>query len=421
MKIAKIFKNQAVRESGILFLAQSLNIVISGLTFTILRPNFLSPRDIGLISYINSLVVTLAHFFNFGLDNTGCRLIINHDHHQEKRRIAGMTIFISLMLCALFSLILYGISFLIPYFGNSEAVPLVRLVIPFSAYVILQFFLINLCYALGEIRIATFMIIAGNAIYLPIMLILNKMNLYTVKIAIFCEYALQMLILLIPLLLLGGRQIKAHKDLWQSIKIENKTVGLKVFWARIIFLPSFDMDKLILGAFYSLENVGFYTLAKMFSSPAIVLGQSIAKSLYRRYNNKNLLAKPVLIFSLASIILLALFVLICGYIVIIKFMNCSYLPVLTVLPLAIIAAIINGYIAVFASFMDAKGMANEVRNIAVVGMVLSVSLNFGLIIPFGMTGGMISRIIVLLVMLLMRGYYCNRFSQREQRLSENLN
>jgi O-antigen/teichoic acid export membrane protein len=411
MRIKNLIKNKIAQESGMLFFAQLLNVAISGLIFMILRPAFLSPYDIGLISYINSIIITLAHFFNFGLDNTGCRLILNESDQKEKQRIAGMTISIALILSFSFSIVIFLATFFIPSFGDDKIVPLIRLIVPFCAYSILQFFIINICYALGRIRLAALMIISFSILYLPLMILLDKFDIYTVKIALFSEYLIQVIVLLLPMLIVGGKYIKIYKDLWQPIKKENKTVGIKVYFARIIFLPSFEIDKLILGAVRSLESVGFYTLAKMIAGPAIIIGQSIAQSLYRRYADQDSISKRLAIVTLFSVLIVASLMMVLGYFIVDVFMNEQYEPILQLLPLAIVAASINGYLAIFTSFMDAKGMANEVRNVAIVGMVLNIGLNFSLIIPFGMIGGMIARILVLLAMLFMRMHYCNRYTK----------
>jgi O-antigen/teichoic acid export membrane protein len=59
--------------------------------------------------------------------------------------------------------------------------------------------------------------------------------------------------------------------------------------------------------------------------------------------------------------------------------------------------------------MNVKGLANEVRKCAVVGLVLNIILNFSLIIPFGSVGAMLASIVVLSVNLFMRIHYVKRY------------
>ena len=62
----------------------------------------------------------------------------------------------------------------------------------------------------------------------------------------------------------------------------------------------------------------------------------------------------------------------------------------------------------YTYFMNANGMAKEQKVVAYVGLAVSLSANFGLIIPFGAMGGVYASIVILIAILSVRMYFCHK-------------
>ena len=381
------------------------------LLIVLIRPQFLTVAEVGFIGYVNGMISFFSSFFSFGLDNSGARLIINQQDDERKSRMAGTMMFLALALCLVFSLFMAIAGIFVPYFGRSEAVPLLYLVLPFAGYNILLIFFNSNCYALGRIKLASVQMFIFQIIYLPLMLLMRWMDVYGLETAIFSEYAIHMLVLLIPIFIFDRKYLKNHKDLWPDIKEEQKNKGWKIYMSRVMFLPTFNMDTLILGAFHPMESVSYYTLTNTITRPITIIGQSISQSMYRKYANQSCVSKK----QITYLSLLSAAVSVTGFIgchiVIRLFLGESYLPMLAILPFSIGAAFVRGISSIYVSFMTSKGLADETRKCAIAGMVANIVFNFALIIPFGAIGGMYASIIVLLINLGMRMHYCAQYAR----------
>jgi O-antigen/teichoic acid export membrane protein len=403
-------KSGTARESGMLFFAEGFGLVFSILIYLV-RPKLLTVAEIGLISYVVSLAGFFSGFFSFGLDNTGARLILHQPDVESKKRLAGMILLIGMILCALFSLFMFAASLFIPYFGRKEALPLLYNILPFVGYNILLIIYNQICYALGTMKQAAAQLFLYSFLYFLLMLALNYLGVYTVKTAIISEFGLHMLVVAVPVIFLYFRKLRFHKELWGFIKKEQKEKGWKIYLSRVIFIPSFNMDTLILGFFHSLDSVAHYTLSATIASPISIIGKSVSQSLYRKFSDYNKIEEKKVI--LLSVITLgaAVCCYIAGVIVVKRFLGKSYYPMLSILPLAIVVAIIRGINNIYISFMNAKGLANQLKNCAIIGLVANIIFNFGLIIPFGAVGGVYASIIVLGIIFMMRIYYCNQYTK----------
>jgi O-antigen/teichoic acid export membrane protein len=403
--ISRLYKNKLATESSYLILAQAFGMALSML-ITLIRPRLLTVDEIGIISYIAGIVSFMAGFFSLGLDNSIARLIISEDNHTKKNRLINYLSFTGIVLSFALGLALLAITPLIPYFGREEAIKYILIIFPLAGYNVMRVYLESASMAIGRVKTLFWMSFSYPLLYVISISAFSILDLYKLRTAIILEYFLHFVVIFIPMILLL-KGFSFDKVIITKIKDEQNKNGWKIYLSRIIFVPTFNLDVMILGAFHSLANVGIYSLANFMSSPISVIGQSFSKSMYRRFKDK-IHRKHMILLTIVSVSL-SLIIFIVGFIAILNFFDESYRFTLILLPFAIIVANIRGITYPYIYFMNAKGLANEVRKCAIVGLILNLVFNFSLIIPFGSIGAMLASILVLSVNLLMRIHYVNQY------------
>lgn len=407
--IQRYKKGGTIYESLMMFCAEGIGLMFM-LFIYLVRPKLLSIDNVGLIAYIASLITFFSTFFVLGVDNTGARLIISQENEKSKKRFAGLTLLLGIILSFIFTIFMFGVSFIVPYFGNPQASALIRMVLPFIGYNVLLTIYSQVCYALGKIREASIQLALYSVIYFGAMLLLYYFGIFNLKSAVIVEYGIRMLVVMIPIFINYYRYLRFYKEEWKEFKKEQKERGWVIYFSRVIFFPTFGLDSLILGYFYPLASVAHYTLSNTISAPINVIGNSVSQSLYRRFSNKNRIDKKYVIILVFITLIASIGCFVVSFAVIKYFLGVKYMPMVYILPVTIIAYALRGITTIYTSFMNAKGMAHQTRNCAIVGFIGNVVFNFGLIIPFGAFGGAVSSVLVLGTNLSMRVYYCRKYA-----------
>lgn len=401
-------KKSLVGESSLLIISQGIAMGLSML-ITLVRPRLLSVEDIGLIAFIAGIVSFISGFFTLGIDNSIGRLIINNEVPSNKNKYYNYMGVIGILLAFIMGVALLSAIPILPLFGRGDAARFLPLIFPFAGYNVLKIFMESGSIATGRIKLLSLHIIAYPILYLVTIAIFYYMGNYNIHTAIISEYTIHFFVAFIPLVL-TIKHFSYDKKIISDIKIEQRIHGWKIYISRIIFIPTFNLDVIILGAFHPLSIVGVYSMSNLIASPISVIGQSFSKSMYRRFGKNSISKKHLRVLSLVSL-LFSIVIFLIGYIAIKFYLGKDYMYVLLLLPFSIVVYNIRGITSTYTYFMNAKGLSNEVRKCAVVGLILNLVLNFGLIIPFGAIGGMSASIIVLAVNLLMRMHYVNRFNK----------
>ncbi|WP_137698623.1 lipopolysaccharide biosynthesis protein [Ruminiclostridium herbifermentans] len=404
--------NRILYESLLMFFAEGIGLSFM-LFIYLIRPKMLSIDEIGLIGYVLSLVSFFSTFFIFGVDNTGARLIITHEDENSKKRIAGLTLLIGILLSFLYSIFMFIVSFFVPFFGDPQAAILIRITLPFVGYNIILAIYNQVCYALGRIKEASVQLALYSMIYFVLMIAMYYIGIFNVRSAVIVEYGTRMLVVLVPVVIIYFKYLRFYKEEWQEFKKEQKERGWTIYFSRIIFFPTLGIDSLILGYFYPLASVAHYTLSNTISAPINVIGNSLSQSLYRRFSNKNKIDNKYIMYLVLVTLASCIGCYGISFVVIKYFLGNEYMPMIYILPVTILSYAIRGVTTLYTSFMNAKGMAKEIRNCAVMGFIGNILFSFALIIPFGAIGGAVSRVIVLGVNLGMRVFYCGKYHKLE--------
>lgn len=407
--LINIKHNSTFKESLTLIISEGIGLLFSMLIY-LFRPRFLTVDEIGMISYIVSIVSFCSTFFTFGIDNSGARIILKQTSDKAKKDMAGFILMVGLGLCAVFSVFLFAASYIMPFIGREDVLPLLHIIAVFAGYNIILTIYTQICYASGKIKQAAVQLMTYYIAYFFCMISLYYFGVYTLKVALLTEFSLHMIVVIVPIVLIYRREIRYSGDYLKQLITEQRDRGWTIYLSRIIFMPAFNLDTIILGIFHPLSSVAFYSLAVIVASPINVVGNSIARSLYRKFYGKSVIGwrKEFTIITITAVVAFADYF--ASILAIEWILGKEYEPMLTILPLAIVASSIRGITAMYTEYMNSNGLAKQLRIVSIVGLISSLALNFGLIIPFGATGGVYASIIILTINLLLRIYFCRRSS-----------
>ena len=409
-KLIEIIKeNRVLKESGILYISEGIGLLFA--FFVVLfKSKFLDVNDVGLINYIVSIIAISSAFFNFGLDNTSARVVLNEKDLFQKNKIIGTALFLSILLAAFYTLCIVLFFSIFPQWGKVNVREYLYLIAPCAGYSIILLTYKQVCFAHGAIKEASVQLFLNYALVFLFIVISNQLNLFNVSSALFGTFTINMLTLLIPIVLIYRKYFRIDLRSFNLIREEQKKRGWKIYFSRVFFSSTFNLDTLILGYFHPLDSVAFYSITKYISMPVSMIGNSVSQSTYRSFVGSNKINPQIIRRVFVFTLLAAIFMLAVGCLFV-AFLGKTYRPMLTILPLSLIYSIANGVNALYNSYMNAKGMANELRTLAFISCIANLVFNFALIIPFGAIGGVFASIIVIFIILFFRIHYCRLYGK----------
>ena len=402
-----IIHNPTIVESGKMYVAEGIGMLFAFLIM-LTKSKLLTVDEVGLINYIVALVSLTSAFFNFGLDNTAARVVLNEKTKADKEKVTGTALLLSIILAEIYGIILIAINLSVPLWGNTEVQPLVYLILPFAGYNIVLVTYKQICYANGSIREASIQLSISYILYWIFLLIAHFLGFLDLKVALISSYGINMATVVIPILFFHWKHIRIDKSSFQKIRKEQRERGWKIYLSRVFFSSTFNLDTLILGIFHPLDAVAHYTIAKYIAMPVSMIGNSVSQSTYRKYSDQKKISRK-LISRVTIITVIAAIVMMVVGVLMVLFLGKEYYGMLAILPLAILYSVINGVSAIFNSFMNAKGMAEELKRLAIIGAIANLVFNFALIIPFGALGGVVASLLVIITILIARVFYCKKY------------
>lgn len=398
-----------VKESGKMYIAQGMGMVFAGLII-ITTGKFLTIAEVGLINYIVVMISLTSAFFNFGLDNTSARVVLQERTKEGKRIVTGTALLLSIILAGIYGIFLILINLSVPLWGRIDIQPLVYLILPFAGYNIILITYKQICYANGSIREASVQLCISYIIYWFFLLLAHFLGFLSLKVALISSFAINMLATAVPIIIWHAGELRLNRYATDKLWIEQKARGWKIYLSRVFFSSSFNLDTMILGAFHPLDSVAHYSIAKYMAMPVSLVGTSVSQSTYRQYSKANKISQKLIMRVAMFTAVMACIMFIAG-VVVVMILGESYDGMLKILPLTILYSVINGVNALYNSFMNAKGLAEELKRLAIISAVANLVFNFSLIIPFGAMGGCVASLLVVSIMLAFRIYYCRKYEK----------
>lgn len=393
-KIKAYLRNETVKDSLILYIGQSLHLVFAFFV-SMVRPDLLGPTQAGMIAYVNSFINTSATFFSFGFDASGKRLITLAEK-EEKHKYVGATMLVGFLLSAIYSMFVLLLSLFLRLKGDTTSSFLMLVIVPFSSYSILSLFSRSCAYSTGEVRRAAWITCGYSVLYLPLIYLLNSLHIYNARVAIFSEYALCMGVVLASL---AGwyKFLKIDKAVMRELRQENRVFGRKTYLGRIISMPTFNLDSVILGWTHPMDSVGFYSLANSITRPIMAVGDSVGSGYFRKFKNSPTIPRKLHLMTDLVMGVIALAAWASGTLIIRFYLGERFYETLPILPWIAAVMFIRGATSIYNNFLSAKGYGRELRLCGIVFGISNLVTNFTLIPLFGAMGCVVASAISLLI------------------------
>lgn len=381
------------RNTGWMFGARVFTLLIN-LFVSIYIARQLGPEQYGTFSFIISFV-SIAGFTIFAIDSLLMKKI--HENEEKVNELLGSALFIRLI-NSLFTIIAATGAALL--FANTPTT--VLMIFVYSTFTIFQSFGVIDFYfkinsknkpvsVLGLIVVLISSILKISIIYfnLPLIYLLSS---YVVDhilggfgyIYLYKKYVGDFF------------KLKAKKDIIKELIIKSWPFSLAAFAGAVYVRVDQIFIKVLLGS----ESVGFYAIAVRFSEVWFILSEVICISLLpailnaektneKLFLNRSKRLYSLLFYSAIGICILMYFI---SPILINTLYGEAYSESVNILRLYIWSIVGFFMITVLNQFLLAKGKFKTILSMSIIGMVLSLILNYLLIPTFGIKGAAIANI-----------------------------
>jgi Membrane protein involved in the export of O-antigen and teichoic acid len=375
--------------STIVFLATVMAMVVN-FGGSVLNTRMLSKVSFGDWKFIQSYLLFISYIVNFGIYQSGQRLIAKTTDPQKIQLFKGYLIYSTLIgwLVMLLLTVLAGF-----FKGILSSHIFYLLLIHFPLFVIhpLMFYFESVYQ--GErkmVRLAIYRVLP------PVMYVLSLFMMYSLSTSnvaanILLYYGTYLVAFII--LLKGDRIHFGRKGEELNLLLaENKSFGLNIYYGSLANVGTAYLLPLLVG-FVGLDNsgVGQYSLALTFITPLALLPAVTGASHYRNFANIDRIPGSLIRrTALLSFCILTALVLSIDFIVDIIF-GPAFKDVGTLVQIGALAGTLHGFGDFFNKFLHANGKGVQIRNVAILAGIVQLGSSLVLIYFFAEWGAIIAR------------------------------
>lgn len=391
----RVLQSRALVQSAV-FTVSNIVVSLLGLVSAAALARSLGPDDFGLYAFAFALLVFTAIFFDFGIFLPAARLAASSSG-AERQRVIGASFLAFIPIGLAFSIVIYGLSYVIDAGFSTEAGQALRTAAPLAfAYPFVQFAL-QLSQGVDRLHISSITSAIGQGAFVVFVLAaISVLPSVSISLALVLRAGAFVVAGVAFVIWIRPRLRGARKHFSPLIR-DARAYGFTAYVGRILSIGTYNMDTLILAAFADARDVGFYVLAGTiaYASGLPVLGMSSA--LFARMTRDSGIERRWLTAAWGVGLGAAFLAWALAYPFVEIVLSSEYLPAAAlVLPLAL-AQMIRGVTSVYNQYLSAQARGRELRNAAIVLTVSNVIFNFALIPPFGAKGAAWASLLALTV------------------------
>lgn len=384
MKAAiKIFKegfNTYTAKQTYLLYASQLSVMLFGALTYYLLTKHLSKEEFGDRELILKITTFLLSFFEFGIFTAGSRLLaIERDKRAERQLVSAlMFIGLGIALCFAATLSLVGL-FADALFKTNQDLTLIIIgfSVPLSFSVFTTFF--QLTYqGTNEILKLSFFNFAlrfGHLALIGIWLLFEELTL----LSSLSLYSFATVVVTLSLILKAAPSAQAWREQKAILIEETKRYGFRVYLGRLIGMAAYNLDSLILAAYFGSTAVGNYAIMLFFVTPISAFSEAFLSASFKRMaGEQKIPAKVYWINSLGLAGLVGTYLFLGAFVF--EFLFQKYQESLPLMyPLAA-TMVMTGLTKPYNAFLSIKGEGKKLQATAIALAVSSLLFNF-LLIP----------------------------------------
>lgn len=384
----QVWTSHTMRQSATLYVSNIL-VMASGLITAPIVTRELGPERYGDLAFILSFISFVFLFFDFGLYDSGAKLLANVEDPGDQKRILGAYLLLILAVVAVFTAFFYSSSFWIDSLFDTNVNSIVRNISLFASSFLIQTIIAQLCRGLNKINLLFYLRVLPIIWYLFFVVLFAILDMVSVQRILFARL-LGIWVAIIPIIFLLRPDFQELRKSILAVLTDIKEYGFQVFVGRASSTAARQSDRLFIGFFGTTTSVGFYSLAQMLVQPITFFPQALVSSSYRQFVLVERIPRRVFFVIIIWLIITSLGLLLFGEFIVELLLSKSFDGVVPLMVIAIIGAVLAGLTQPFSVFLGAKGMGEFMRNMALTFAVYDVIANLILIYLFGPMGAVYS-------------------------------
>ncbi|MEQ8358925.1 MAG: oligosaccharide flippase family protein [Cytophagales bacterium] len=394
--------NKRITKETFIYILGTLAILAIGFVLKYLQTNGLSTEDFGNYTFISSFIGFTVLFFQMGFIPS-LKLIISNESPESQKKTLGIGFIITMVLGIVFSQFILLSSFFVDDIFNTNVSEIFLLCSPlFFSFLFVHFFnAVGIGKGKPSIGIYFELISRGVfALTLYYFFILGEMSV--LKVIILSILSNIFSILLFFLILKPSFQ--DLKTSWERVKDMQRKFGKDYYLGSITNQSTFKIDDLLISAFVSPVQLGFYALARLLCSPIGLASSALNNALFRDYSKYKRIPGKIFIINAGFGLLGLIIINLISDFIVSEIFGSEYAEVNNYIFLFSLAFLFMALYQPF-NFLTAKGKGKVVRNTALVESGVNLSGNFILIPIIGLYGALITTLCARMVHFGMKWYY----------------
>jgi O-antigen/teichoic acid export membrane protein len=384
-------------------LLAQVSLIAVGFAIKHYQTNGLSPEDFGNYTFVSSFVAFCVIFFQFGYIPTLKLVLAQTGKDNESKEIIGLGFIITLILGLIFSQFVLMFSFFVDDIFDTHLGRVMLVLSPlFFSFMFIHFFN-AIGIGSGKPKLGVLFELISRILFLSVIFYYFSSNNLTILNLVLYN-CLSIIITLIVFYFLIKPNFNNLKASWARVKRGQKEFGKDYYLGSIANQSSFKLDDLMIAAWVNPIQLGFYSLARLLTSPIGMASTALNNALFKKYSTDDKISKTVLIIN-ASIAILG--VLIINFIasdVILLVFGTEYMDSANYILIFSLAFLFMALYQPF-NFLTAKGKGNVVRNTAYAEALINILGNLILIPLIGLMGALVTTLAARFTHFSMITYY----------------
>ena len=390
-----IRKDSKIKPAFALYLAQIFNLLL-GWGITKLNISYLTVGEYGQFSFFITFINATFILFTFGVFEASSRLMAITESREDTAKLLSASLIMALLSYFLFSGFLLLCRDIISNIFTVDISSLLKLYFPLAGVYLLYDYWQKMLRGAGKIYRLSWFLMTPRILYLICLLVLIYAHQFTlVHSTLFNLVAFGLiLILFISIERLNFKELKVPLN---RLLREIKKFGFHMYWAELIHILLYHIDKLFIGFFLDAEQLAYYSLAFTITLPISLFSTSLSTTLYKSFSQTEKIESKVIFINLVWVLLSLLILILLGPWIVIRLFSENYqasVPLL--IPLAI-AFGVSAQSKTFTFYLIAQGEGKIIRNISFILLLGSLLLNVVFIPVWGIMGAAFVRLITFLI------------------------
>jgi O-antigen/teichoic acid export membrane protein len=398
-------QNKTVRQTLLLFVAQIFGLVI-GFISNMLLAKQMGSYNFGVYSFALAVISFAAIFYEFGYFASVSRLLAQNREKQKERQLVGAALVILGVISTLFYFSILLVSFFIDNLFADKVGNILRITSAVSWSFIIPFYMELVLKGSNHVEFLSFFNVLWKILFVATLFVLHYSGLLT-PLNVLYALSTSCIVSFFYYTIKLNPSFENLKRHLQDIQKENMSFGRHLYSGRVIDSATYQLDRLLIGYFMGVKDVGLYSLAGTMANPIASFSTALATSKYKIFSDGKPISSRVLKTNLAWIAVAVLGANTLGYIIIGFYLGSEYRNMFLILILMTVAVGFQAGYQLHNAWLGSNGEGKYLKQKAVYTAALNLALNFTLIPLYGAVGAAIASLTSMAFSYLLHVYYYN--------------